>query len=189
MIATVLPRVGAGHMLPMLLPDDAIDAPLVACLLATLNSLILDYCVRQKLSGTNLTYFILKQLAIPAPESFTRADRNFIVPRVARLTAGADEMRPWIADLGVDVEAPRDDEERLEIRAELDAYIAVIYGLTTDELTFVLDPSLILGADYPSETFRVLKEREMGKYGEFRSARLVLAHHSQISVQREQAHA
>jgi len=31
-----------------------------------------------------------------------------------------------------------------------------------------------MGADYPSETFRVLKEREQRAYGEYRTRRLVL---------------
>ena len=31
------------------------------------------------------------------------------------------------------------------------------------------------GADYPSETFRVLKDKEIRDYGEYRTRRLVLA--------------
>ena len=31
-----------------------------------------------------------------------------------------------------------------------------------------------MGADYPSETFRVLKEREIRQFGEYRTRRLVL---------------
>jgi hypothetical protein len=31
-----------------------------------------------------------------------------------------------------------------------------------------------MGPDYPSETFRVLKNNEMTKYGEYRTQRLVL---------------
>ena len=30
------------------------------------------------------------------------------------------------------------------------------------------------GADYPSETFRVLRDNEKKRYGEYRTARLVL---------------
>ena len=32
-----------------------------------------------------------------------------------------------------------------------------------------------MGAAYPSETFRVLKEKEIRQYGEYRTCRLVLA--------------
>jgi hypothetical protein len=31
-----------------------------------------------------------------------------------------------------------------------------------------------MGPDYPSETFRVLKKNEIAKYGDYRTARLVL---------------
>jgi hypothetical protein len=32
----------------------------------------------------------------------------------------------------------------------------------------------VKGADYPSETFRVLKEKEIRQFGEYRTRRLVL---------------
>jgi hypothetical protein len=31
-----------------------------------------------------------------------------------------------------------------------------------------------MGVDYPSETFRVLKEKEIAEFGEYRTRRLVL---------------
>ncbi len=60
------------------------------------------------------------------------------------------------------------------MRAELDAYYARLYGLTRDELRYVLDPQEVYGSDFPGETFRVLKEKEMKQYGEYRTRRLVL---------------
>ncbi len=58
--------------------------------------------------------------------------------------------------------------------AELDAYYARLYGLTRDELRYILDPADVMGADYPSETFRVLKNGELRGFGEYRTQRLVL---------------
>ena len=66
------------------------------------------------------------------------------------------------------------ETRRAQIRAELDAYYAKLYGLTRDELRYILDPADIYGKDFPSETFRVLKNNEMKKYGEYRTHRLVL---------------
>lgn len=40
-----------------------------------------------------------------------------------------------------------------------------------DELRYILDPKDVYGTDFPSETFRVLKEKE---YGEYHTRRLVL---------------
>ena len=58
--------------------------------------------------------------------------------------------------------------------AELDAYYAKLYGLSRDELRYILDPADIMGGDYPSESFRVLKSKEIKEYGEYRTQRLVM---------------
>ena len=67
-----------------------------------------------------------------------------------------------------------DPERRALLRAELDAYYAHLYGLSRDELRYILDPSDLMGPDYPSETFRVLKTNELRQFGEYRTQRLVL---------------
>ena len=69
---------------------------------------------------------------------------------------------------------PFDQERRAVLRAELDAYYARLYGLDRNELRYILDPEDVMGNDYPSETFRVLKDREIREYGEYRTQRLVL---------------
>ena len=69
---------------------------------------------------------------------------------------------------------PWNEDRRALLRAELDAWYARAYGLTRDELRYILDPASVMGTDYPSETFRVLKNNEERKYGEYRTQRLVL---------------
>lgn len=59
--------------------------------------------------------------------------------------------------------------------SELDASYARAYGLTRNEMRYILDPADVKGPDYPSETFRVLKEKEIRQHGEYRTRRLVLA--------------
>ena len=49
------------------------------------------------------------------------------------------------------------------------------YRLSRDELRYILDPADVMDPDYPSETFRVLKEKEIHQHGEYRTRRLVLA--------------
>ena len=67
-----------------------------------------------------------------------------------------------------------DEDRRALLRAELDAYYARLYGLTRDELRYILDPKDVYGPDFPGETFRVLKEKEERAFGEYRTRRLVL---------------
>lgn len=65
-------------------------------------------------------------------------------------------------------------DRRARLRAELDAWSARLYGLTRDELRYLLDPADVHGPDYPSETFRVLKHSESRKFDEYCTQRLVL---------------
>ncbi len=49
-----------------------------------------------------------------------------------------------------------------------------LYGLSRDDLRDILDPKDVYGDDFPREAFRVLKDKEMRLYGEYRTRRLVL---------------
>jgi len=172
-IASVLPRVGVGHNTPLMFlsatPTQIVPA------LANLNSLVFDYSARLKIGGTHVTYFYLKQLPFLPPAFYSEEKLAFIVPRVLELGYTSHAMRPFAEDLGY--HGPpfaRDEDRRARLRAELDAFFAWAYGLSRDELRYVLDPADVFGPDYPSETFRVLKDNETRKYGEYRTRRLVL---------------
>jgi hypothetical protein len=173
-IAAAFPRVGPGHVLPLMFIDKAPE--LWAALLANFNSLSLDFVARQKVGGTHLTYGYLKQFPVLPPSVYTAADVAFIVPRVLELTYTSHTMAPFARDLGFT--GPPfgwDDARRAQLRAELDAWYARAYGLTRDQLRYILDPADVMGADYPSETFRVLKKNDIAKHGDYRTARLTLA--------------
>jgi hypothetical protein len=172
-ITTVFPKVGVGHTMPLMYP--AGGARLAATCLAQLSSLTLDYIARLKIGGTHLTYTYLYQFAFLPPRIFTQADFDFIVPRVIELTYTSQLMRPWAEDLGHP--GPPfgwDPDRRARLRGELDSFIARKYGLSREQLRYLLDPTDTHGPDYPSETFRVLRERETAQFGEYRTQRLVL---------------
>ena len=174
-IASVIPRVGVGNNLPLMLFPEAEDARTYAALLGNLCALALDFVARHKVGGTHLNYFIYKQLPVLPPERYSETDLAYIVPRVLELTYTAQDLAPWAEDLG-HTGAPFawNPDRRAQLRAELDAYYARLYGLSRDELRYILDPSDVMGEDYPSETFRVLKNNEMREFGEYRTRRLVL---------------
>ncbi len=184
-IASILPRVGAGDTFLLLMPTA--EASGCAVLLAEQDSLAHDFVARQKIGGTHLKYHVKRQITNLPPSVYTRASLNAIVPRVLELTFTAHDLQPFHVD--VVAENPEWDprtgaergqpwrwnpERRALLRAELDAIYARLYGLTRDELRYILDPADVMGADYPSETFRVLKDKEMRLYGEYRTRRLVL---------------
>ena len=174
-IAGVVPRVGVGNNFPLMFPDEQIEPKLSAALVGNLSALAFDFVARHKVGGTHLNFFVIKQLPILPPSAYTPADLDFIVPRVLELTYTAEDLRPWAEDLGFTGDPfPWDPDRRRQLRAELDAWYACLYGLTRDELRYILDPADVEGEDYPSETFRVLKKKECDTFGEYSTRRLVL---------------
>lgn len=173
-IASIIPLAGVGNTAPLLMTSQ--PATMAACLFGNLNSLVLDYVARVKVGGIHLTFGYLKQFPVIPPARYSERDLAFIVPRVLELTYTACDLQPWALDLGFKGEPfPWNTERRAQLRAELDAYYARLYGLTRDELCYILDPAEVMGRDYPSETFRVLKKSESREFGEYRTKRLVLA--------------
>lgn len=172
-VAAAIPRVGVGHKFLLMLPDATPQQ--CAVLLANLCSLPLDFVARQKVGGIALTYFTMKQLPLLAPSAYGPEDFDFIVPRVLELSYTANDMQ----DFAKDLECNRppfvwDEARRHCVRSELDAYYAHLYGLAREELLYILDPCDVFGSDYPSETFRIMKERDEQEFGEYRTRRLVL---------------
>lgn len=212
---SLLPRVGIGNSLPLLLIDvDHVN--IISGLLANFNSLVFDCVTRHKMAGTHMNFFFVKQLPVLPPDTYTESDLLFITPRVLELVYTSWDMMPFADDIwlessedlqnvierqfgesntvtgghewdppdwaDVDESKPGiplaplkwNEERRAILRAELDAYYARLYGLTEEELHYILDPADVYGDDFPGETFRVLKEKEIRKFGEYRTRRLVL---------------
>jgi hypothetical protein len=173
-IFSLLPKVAIGNSAPVII--SIIDkADLISCLVANCSSLVFDFVTRQKMGGTNFNFFIVKQLPVIPPERYTQKDIEYITPRVLELVYTSWEMQPFAQDMGYNGEPfIWNPNKRALIRAELDAYYAKLYQLTRDELRYILDPAEVYGAEFPSETFRVLKNNEIKQFGEYRTQRLVL---------------
>lgn len=178
-IGTFLPNVGVNHKAPMIVTN---QPKLEICMFSNLQSLPFDFMTRQKVSGSSMALFYVKQLPVIPPSAYSDSDLGFILPRILELTYTSHAMAPFASAL--DYEGPPfvwDEDRRAQLRADLDGWYARAYGLSRDELRYVLDPKEVMGEDYPSETFRVLQKNEIAKYGEFRTARLVLAAYDQLA--------
>jgi hypothetical protein len=189
-IASLLPGVGFGHSTPLMHfeQDKAVNYALFE---GNISSLSFDYIVRQKIGGTNFTYHYWKQLPVLPPDHYHPDLLNFIVPRVVELTYTAWDLQPfaqdilnevgqetwarWFADAPVHDSPPPswaagdtptpfiwDEQRRAALRAELDALYAHLYGLTRDELAYILD------------TFPIVKRKDKAEYGEYRTKRMIL---------------
>ena len=62
----------------------------------------------------------------------------------------------------------RDTGDRAQLRAEIDAYVAHLYGLSRDDFAYILG------------TFPVLKRKEEQAFGEFMSKRKCLEEYERI---------
>jgi hypothetical protein len=182
-VAALIPKVGVAYTLRVFVGLKASPEQML-CLLGNLNALVFDYVVRQSIGGTHLSDHIMKQLPVLPPSFYRAADVAYVASRVLELIYTADDMQPLADALRTSASplaaaVPRapyrwDEARRALLRAELDAWYARAYGLTRDELRYILDPADVHGPDFPGETFRVLKEKELAKFGEYRTRRLVL---------------
>jgi hypothetical protein len=88
-----------------------------------------------------------------------------------RLRDEAKNLTPeWVPHCGVHDRLPdrRDTGDRAQLRAEIDAYVAHLYGLSRDDFAYILD------------TFPVLKKKEEKAFGEFMSKRKCLEEYDRI---------
>ena len=190
MIATLLPGVGFGNKIPLLIPEK-LDAPaaagMVSLLAATLNSFAFDFVLRQKLQGQTINLFILEQLPVIAPArfqerlpaAFAKAMRaaklmnghhphptvaDFVIPQVLVLSYTAHDLAPFARDLGY-----VDDKgavlapfvwDEEERRARLAALDALFFYLYG------------LGADdaaYILGTFPIVRDQDQKAFGRYRT--------------------
>lgn len=182
-IGAIIPDSGVGNSAAVWRQNVLMHSSAVQ-LLANINSLVMDWVVRQKVGGANMNFFYVQQFPFLPPSAYDEAALAFIVPRVLELTYTSHSMAPFARDLGYEGEPfAWDEDRRSHLRAEIDAWYALAYGLTRDELRYVLDPKDVMGEDYPSETFRVLQKNEIAKHGEYRTRRLVLAAYDELMAQ------
>jgi hypothetical protein len=85
-ICSLIPKVAVSNKAPLVITDK--NYPELYCiLLANLNSLVFDFVLRQKIGGTSLNFFIIKQLPVIPPENYTQKDINgSLVTSVIRKT-------------------------------------------------------------------------------------------------------
>lgn len=174
--------VGAGNSSTLLFEERG--AMPGSLLLSMMSSLVFDFVVRQKVGGKNVSNFFVKQFPVLTPEQIqTSGYEREIVERVARLCWFNHDLDGWMEELRKQCPADYDlpdepviwnEEQRTVWQAELDAIYAHLYGLSTEDLRYILDPEDVCGKGCINETFRVLKDREIRELGEYRTKRLVL---------------
>ncbi|MFL1404628.1 Eco57I restriction-modification methylase domain-containing protein [Marinobacter sp. M1N3S26] len=179
LIADLLHLTAAGDSLFTMKPKATPSS--YAALYASLDSIVTDWVARQKLGGVNFSFYYMEQLPVLPPEAYSEVDLEYITPRVLELTYTSHDLAPFARDLGYDGEPfGWEPDRRHQLRCELDAYYSRLYGLTRDELRYILDPADVMGPDYPSITFPGLKRKEIAEHGEYLTQRRVLEAFDQL---------
>ena len=175
MIAAVLPAVGFGNKVPLLVPESQSRSEWL--LAANLNTTVLDFVTRQKVHGQTINLFILEQLPVVPLDRYqlsrfgTKSATDVVREVVLELTYTSHDMEPFARDLGHVDEVGRvlppfcwDDARRLYLCAKLDAVYFHLYGVTSrDDIRYVYS------------TFPNVQKEEERTWGRFLTRDLCLA--------------
>lgn len=196
-ISAVLPLAGVGNSSYTITFTENTDQD-VPGFLANANSFILDWLTRQKLAGSNLNVFILKQLPFLPPATYAQpcpwandskseipnppSLRDWLLPRVLELTYTAWDLEAFAADCGWSGPPFRwDEERRFLLRCELDAAFFNLYlGPQSDwqqqpEALTRAFPTPRHAVSYIMDTFPIVKRKDEAKYnGHYRTQSTIL---------------
>ena len=174
-IAAAIPWCGVTNHFPLILTEKG--AGLQLCLTANLNSFALDYITRQKIGGVTLNFFIMEQLPIFPPDTYSKRcpwDRRmtlekWVSDRVLKLSCTSNDMIPLAEAVGFDPPVHKwKPDERAELMAELDAAYFLLYGIQRDDVEYILS------------TFSSVQKRQDDIFGSTDSTSLILENYDTL---------
>lgn len=187
-IFTIIPKEASGTLAPQVFLEHS--SKMCVLLVANLNSLILDFVARQKVGGTHLNHFILRQFPIIPPETYEDKDSSCMVHALANvieLIFVSSDLNPFAEDILAEIGPEKwnewfphnplkdnkpqpfkwDTDRRFELQRELDAIYAHLYGISREDMEYIL------------ETFPIVKKNDEKVYGVFRTKERVLNYYDQ----------
>ena len=170
MVSNIVPATPCGHKLPLVVFDTT-HINKMLYFNSGCSSFAFDYVARQKIGGTSMSYFILKQLPMLPPDIYESPCiwnknallSNWIRPRALELTYTAWDLYEFARECGYDGSPFKwNEERRFLLRCELDAAYFHLYGIARDDV------------DYIMETFPIVKRKDEKAFGEYRTKRVIL---------------
>jgi len=147
MIASFIPFTGVLNSAPLIITDGSISATSQCCLLANLNCFALDFIARQKVGGVHLNFFIVEQLPVFPPDYYSdrcpwnrrQALEKWVSDRVLKLSCTSKDMIPLAEAAGFKPSVwPWKPDERKRLMAELDAAYFIMYGISREDVEYIL---------------------------------------------------
>ena len=167
-IAAILPTVAFGNKIPLLRGTAEQRHEYLLC--ANLNSFVFDFVARQKVHNQTLNRYIVEQLPVIALGDYhlpigDSTARELVQDHVLRLTYTAHDIQAFARDIGYDGEPfIWDDNERMHLRARLDALYFILYGISKDNAEYILS------------TFPIVQREDETQHGRFMTRDLILAY-------------
>jgi hypothetical protein len=146
MVSVAICNLPCGNKVPVLKPEPGRDLPSCLALTAMLNSFVYDFVARRRCGGLTLNWFVIEATPIP----FIRDElmRKFMELHAARLTLVHRRFAPqwlilrepipdmckapWMSHWAITA------NERLRTRCMIEAAAADLYGLSTEDMQFIL---------------------------------------------------
>ena len=108
-----------------------------AYVLGVLSSIPFDWCSRRVVE-LSLNFHIFNSLPIPRPPEDDPL-RNHVIHLAGRLAAVDDRYGNWAEQVGVEVASVKTEREKADLIAELDAAVALLYGLDESDIQVIYD--------------------------------------------------
>ena len=146
------PRVILPDTAPYLFAKD-MSATQESLILATMSSLIFDWYSRKFIESKMMTHFIN---SFPVPEFYVDRIRDRAIFLSGSLAAVDENYAEWASEVGVPVGTLLQEDERNKAIFELDAVVAIAYGLNEAQVTHIFE-TFHRGWDYKARLEKVLE--------------------------------
>lgn len=132
MVSAALPALPCGNSAPILL---TVGSPVALSVI--LNSYAYDFVARARCGGLHLNYFVIEETPLAA-----RA-RSEVLASLGAALSWSPPLSPLLLELGsrAGVRGAFTVHERLRLRSNLDALVAALYGLSREDLRWILRDS------------------------------------------------
>jgi hypothetical protein len=154
-VALVPPKIVLTNAAPYLLMSQG-DERDQAYLLGVLSSIPLDWYARRVVE-VNVNFHLFNAFPVPRPQ---RGDprRTLIEENSGRLAAADERFEEWANACGVPVGSVTSGEERDNLIAQIDAAVALLYGLTEDDVVHIFETF------HPTWDYRDRLQRVLGHF-------------------------
>ena len=182
MVACMVPYYGYSNKLPLIINEAEIPWRRFCCLAANVNSFAYDFLIRQKVGGANVNFFIVEQVPTLPPNRYDehcpwaaldgkgKTLEQWISERVLKLSCTAEDMTPLAK--ACDFKGSRGDgvhlwkeQERADLRAELDAAFFHLYGVGREDAEYMLSTFGGIGYIKPDDRDEQGAKWERGSVG------------------------